>query len=98
MYPLTCIEILIQKLSIYGIRGIALKLLEIYLKDRQQYINLMNTTSSNHISYMVPQGSILGPLDYTSIPNISNSCKSVLFADFFSDKYITDLKTNIQFN
>ena len=98
-------DILIKKLSIYGI--IALKLLEIYLKDRQRYVSFMNTTSNiNNIAYGVPQGSVLGPLLFVlyinDLPNISNSFKPVLFADdtnlIFSDKSITALKTNIQQN
>ena len=96
-----------EKLSIYGIRGLALKLLESYLKDRQQYVSFMNTTSNiNNIACGVPQGSVLGPLLFVlyinDLPNISNSFKPVLFADdtnlIFSDKSITALKTNIQRN
>ena len=100
-------DILIKKLSIYGIKGVALKLLESYLKDRQQYVSFMNTTSNiNNITCGVPQGSVLGPLLFVlyinDLPNISNSFKPVLFADdtnlIFSDKSITALKTNIQRN
>ena len=67
----------------------------------------MNTTSNiNNILFCLPQCSVLGPLLFVlyinDIPNISNSFKSVLFADntnlIFTDKSITDLKTNIQRN
>ena len=84
-----------------------LKLLESYLKDRQQYVSFIYTTSNiNNIACGVPQGSVLGQLLFVLyiniLPNISNSFKPVLFADdtnlIFSDKSITALKTNIQRN
>jgi len=50
----------------YGIRGIAVDLLQSYLTDRKQfvYINGINCTSKP-ITVGVSQGSILGPLFYT---------------------------------
>ena len=92
-------EILIKKLSKYSIRGIALKLLESYLKDRQQYVSLMNTTSNiNNSSCGIPQGSVLVPLLFVlyinDLTNISNSFNPILLADdtnlIISDKSITD--------
>jgi hypothetical protein len=54
--------ILIKKLYIYGVRGIALKWLESYLKDRLQYI-MLNDSNFGLINMLCgfPQGSILGP-------------------------------------
>ena len=56
-------KILFSKLSYYGIRGIALSLLESYLTNREQFVHV-NDTDSNLLtnSYGVPQGSVLGPL------------------------------------
>ena len=55
--------ILINKLYIYGIRGIALKLIKSYFSDRLQFVRYNNTDSYyNYIECGVPQGSVLGPL------------------------------------
>jgi len=56
-------SILLVKLSNYGVRGSAYGIISSYLSGRSQYINYNNTNSSKqHITCVVPQGSILGPL------------------------------------
>ena len=56
-------DILLQKLSMYGVQDIALEWSREYLANRSQYVahNSMKSTKEN-ITYGVPQGSILGPL------------------------------------
>ena len=56
-------EILLHKLCYYGLSETALKLMQNYLANRRQYVEL-NETCSNYQSLTtgVPQGSILGPL------------------------------------
>ena len=47
----------------YGVNGSALALFRSYLTERQQYVDYNETSSSlEHISTGVPQGSIIGPL------------------------------------
>ena len=56
-------SILLQKLSIYGIRDNSLKLFESYLDSRKQFVEINGVSSSMEtIKFGVPQGSILGPL------------------------------------
>ena len=56
-------EILLQKLSSYGIKGDTLKVFESYLNDRTQCCSVSGHISSlETIQSGVPQGSILGPL------------------------------------
>ena len=56
-------KILIDKLNRYGIRGIPLDWFTSYLENRQQYVNIDDSTSSKvYTTCGVPQGSTLGPL------------------------------------
>ena len=87
--------LLIEKLSLYGFRGVTNKFLQSYLSDRYQYVNINNFKSDISItSHGVPQGSVLGPLLFdifvNDIENI-DSCKKVLFADD-TVLYVNDLK------
>ena len=77
---------MLAKLENYGIRGVALKLIESYLSDRKQLVNILGEISNELlILFGVPQGSCLGPLLFliyiNGLPNISNNAEFVLFAD-----------------
>ena len=60
--------ILLNRLNTrYGIKGNALHWFASYLKERRQFIQVENTRSSSvELQWGVPQGSVLGPILYTS--------------------------------
>ena len=81
-------DILLKKLNHYGIRGIALELINSYLCNRKQYVYYDNQCYSDltDISVGVPQGSVLGPLFFIVYVNdiincMDSSIKFVMFAD-----------------
>lgn len=57
---------LLNKLSLIGIRGKVLSIIETYLQDRPQFVKIENISSDEMMNNCgVPQGSILGPLLYS---------------------------------
>ena len=90
-------NILLNKLSLYGIKNNSLKWFSSYLSDSKQYVqtSVFKTTNLN-VVWGVPQGSILRPLlfilDVNDFCRVSNILEPKMFADdtnlfFLTQKY-----------
>lgn len=79
-------DILLNKLYLCGIRGIAHNLISSYLKGRVQRVKIDNELSDlTNINYSIPQGTVLGPLLFiiyiNGLLNICTQSKLICFAD-----------------
>ena len=83
-----CVDhgILKQKLIGTGITGQLYQMIESYLGNRQQYVELNGAKSSmKTVAYGVPQGSLLGPILFSvymnDLPDITSTGETHLYAD-----------------
>ena len=81
-----CHYILLEKLSYYGVQNKSKDLLESYLSNRKQFVQIGEIVSQvKPISMGVPQGSVIGPLLFNIVNNdiIKSSSKFsfILYAD-----------------
>ena len=81
-----CHYIFLEKLAYYGVQNKANDLLESYLSNRKQFVQIGEIVSQvNPISMGVPQGSMTGPLLFniviTDIIKSSSKFYFILYAD-----------------
>ena len=79
-------DILLEKLSCYGLRNNGLSLLQSYLSNRSQCCSVNGKISGfMPIPCRVPQGSFLGPLPFiiymNDLQNITSTCDISMYAD-----------------
>ncbi len=88
-------KILIKKLEYYGFNGLSIKLMESYLSNTKEYVEIDDSDSDLlYLTTGLPQGSILGPLLFIIYTNdIAQFSKLLGFIIYADD---TTLSTTIE--
>ena len=93
-------NILLNKLTYYGLNGSTLQLFKSYLQNRKQYIIEIEQIKSDilSITISVPQGSILGPLlfiiDINDFSQASQIFNFIMYADNTLSSSLKSLSNN----
>ena len=79
-------DILLDKMSFYGVNGVAKKLLKSYLTQRQQIVECNGFQSDSlEIKTGIPQGSVLGPFLFSvyinDLPLCTDMFNMIMYAD-----------------
>ena len=79
-------DILLDKMSFYGVNGVAKKLLKSYLTQRQQVVEYNGFQSDSlEIKTGIPQGSVLGPFLFSvyinDLPLCTDMFNMIMYAD-----------------
>ena len=79
-------DILLDKMSFYGVNGVAKKLLKSYLTQRQQIVEYNGSQSDSlEIKTGIPQGSVLGPFLFSvyinDLPLCTDMFNMIMYAD-----------------
>ena len=88
-------DILEVKLKHYGFRGIFLKLLMSFIRERKYFVNINGRNSEiENVNIGVPQGSTLGPLLFLLYVNDMVNCSSILNFTQFADDITLGFRCN----
>ena len=87
------IPILLNKLELYGVRGVALSWMRNYLQNRQFQVKYNgNLSSIRSVNIGLPQGSLIGPICFITyindLPLVSDKLFSTLYADDTNFSYV----------
>ena len=79
-------DVLLDKMSFYGVNGVAKKLLKSYLTQRQQIVECNGFQSDSlEIKTGIPQGSVLGPFLFSvyinDLPLCTDMINMIMYAD-----------------
>ena len=74
-------SILLKKMEHYGVRGVVHQWFSSYLSNREQFVSVSGHDSSlTKVSYVVPQGSVVGTLLFLIyINDLPSTTKSLSF-------------------
>lgn len=102
-FDTVCHNRLLEKLEMYGLRGKSYKIIQSYLHNRTQRVDIEGTLSEpKTVTYGVPQGTVLGPLLFTTYINnllALNTIGDILsFADDTVICYRSDSWANLKEN